>query len=79
LVDQAEIHRKSLSYKLEDRREAASQISNNFANLPDKEAAWQDLHRLTADVYGEVRSDAASSLGTAFSAVIVQLRETWQN
>ena len=69
MVDQAEIHRKSLSDNIEDRREAAIQLRTSFANLPDKECAWQDLHRLTDDEDGYVRSWAAYALGAPFSAV----------
>jgi hypothetical protein len=49
LVDQAEIHQKSLSDNVEDRIEAVDQLRNNFAILPDKEAAWKDLIRLTGE------------------------------
>ena len=69
MVDQAEIHRKSLSDKVEDRIEAVNQLRNNFAILPDKEAAWRDLIRLTGDENREVRSGAADAFGAVFSAV----------
>ena len=69
MVDQAEIHRKSISDKVEDREEAVDRLSTNFAILPNKESAWQDLIRLTGDEDSFVRSGAADALGAAFSAV----------
>jgi HEAT repeat protein len=52
---------------VEKRGVAAGQLSENFAHLPDKKQAWEDLHRLTFDTHSEVRWDAASALGSAFS------------
>ena len=69
MVDQAEIHRKSLSDKVEDRREAVDRLRANFAILPDKEAAWQDLIRLTGDEDNHVLFTGAYVLGAAFAAV----------
>ena len=69
MVDQAEIHRKCISDNVEDRREAADRLRANFTSLPDKEAAWKDLHRLTGDEDNDVRSQAARALGAAFAAV----------
>jgi hypothetical protein len=39
MADQAEIHRKSVSDKVEERREAVRQLECNFAVLPDKNQA----------------------------------------
>ncbi len=47
MVDQAEIHRKVASDKVEERRKVVWQLRDNFADLPDKEEAWEDLIRLT--------------------------------
>ena len=69
MVDQAEIHQKSLSDNVEDRIEAVDQLRNNFAILPDKEAAWKDLIRLICNTDISVRIWAPNALGTAFSAV----------
>jgi HEAT repeat protein len=66
LVDQAEIHRKSLSSAAEERRVAVNQIGINFAELPDKEQAWADLLRRSLDEDCSVRSDATELLGSAF-------------
>jgi len=68
LVDQAELHRKSLSSAVEERKEALKQIVINFAELPDKQA-WNDMHRLSQDEDSFVRYEAARSLGSAFSQV----------
>jgi hypothetical protein len=34
--------------------------------VPDKQQAWNDLHKLTSDKYSDVRSEAASALGSVF-------------
>jgi len=77
MVDQAEIHRKSMSNSKE-RREAAKQLYINFTDLPDKEQAWQDLIRLTQDKDSSVRWDAAEALGTAFPNV-PDKEQAWQD
>jgi hypothetical protein len=69
LINQVEIHRKSLSSEVEERREAVEQIRINVAELPDKEQAWADLLRLTKDKDIIVKLSAASSLGHVFSDV----------
>ena len=66
MVDQAEIHRKAMSGKIGERRDAVWQLRINFAILPDKEQAWKDLHRLTHDEDDFVRSGVADAFGTAF-------------
>ena len=69
MVDQAEIHRKVVSGDIEERREAMRLLSDNFADLPDKKEAWEDLIRLTGDEDSNVLSGAAVSLGSAFPYV----------
>jgi len=69
MVDQAEIHRDVVSVYAETRREVASQLRDNFVVLPDKEQAWNDLHRLTYDRDRYVRLHAADALGHAFPHV----------
>jgi len=69
LVDQAEIHRKSLSEKVEDRIEAVDQLNTNFTTLPDKDTAWRDLHRLIEDKESCVRWMVARALGDVFRQV----------
>ena len=51
------------------RWEAALALGTAFPNVPDKEAAWRDLHRLAGDQDSEVRGRAASALGAAFPNV----------
>jgi len=46
MVDQAEIRWKAVSGEVGERREAVKQLRHNFANLPDKEGAWNDLIQL---------------------------------
>jgi len=70
LINQEEIHRKSISSRVKKRREAVNQIGINFVKLTGKEQAWADLHRLTQDGDSSVREDAARSLGSAFPHVL---------
>ncbi|NOQ33550.1 MAG: hypothetical protein GQ567_05075 [Methanosarcinales archaeon] len=49
MIDQAEIHRKVASGNFWERREGVEQLRSNFADLPDKDEAWEDLIRLTRD------------------------------
>ncbi|WXG39495.1 MAG: sister chromatid cohesion protein PDS5 [Candidatus Freyarchaeum deiterrae] len=65
-MNQQEIHRKSISNKSGERREAVELLRNNFAVLPDKTQAWEDLHQLTQDENRGVRKPAAESLRNAF-------------
>jgi len=69
LIDQEELHRKSRSEWAEDRREAAYELSHNFADHPDKNRAWEDFHRLSTDNYNKVREWVAFGLGQAFPHV----------
>jgi len=56
MVDQLEIHRKLVSSRFEKRFEAVMQLFGDFANLPDKMQAWEDLIWLTqSDLRLEVR------------------------
>ena len=47
MVDQ--VHRKALAGNPEDRKDTLRKLGDSFAFLPDKNSAWQDLHRLTRD------------------------------
>jgi len=69
MVDQAEIHRKVASGDVGERRDGVEQLSSNFADLPDKDAAWKDLIRLTVDKDSDVRRGIADVLGSAFPHV----------
>jgi len=51
------------------RRGAAFALSSAFPHVPDKDAAWEDLHRLTVDEDSYVRRGAAVALGSAFPYV----------
>ena len=66
MVDQAEIHRKAISSEIKERIEAVGQLLNNFAVLPNKEQAWNDLIRLTQDEDSYVQWNASEALGPAF-------------
>ena len=52
-----------------ERKMAATQLHKNFANLPDKQQAWDDLIRLTSDMDLSVRWNAEYALSSAFSHV----------
>jgi HEAT repeat protein len=78
VVDQVEIHRKAASDDVEERIEAADRLRSEFANLPDKEEAWNDLIRLTQDEDSDVQDDAAGALGFAFQYVSDK-GEAWEN
>ncbi len=57
---------------------AANALGAAFSNVPDKESAWQDLHRLTGDEDSDVRFWAANALGAAFSNV-PDKESAWQD
>ena len=40
-----------------------------FIHVPDNDRAWKDLHKLTRDKVGILRSRAANALGIAFSHI----------
>ena len=46
--------------------------------MPDKQQAWNDLHRLTKDEESSVRSHAADAIGSVFSEV-PDKQETWND
>jgi HEAT repeat protein len=48
---------------------AANALGSAFSQVPDKQQAWNDLHRLTNDKDTDVRFYAANALGSAFSQV----------
>ena len=69
MVDQAEIHRKVVSDDIEEHIEAVSLLRNNFADLPNKEEAWGDLHQLTGSEDDSVRRGAVEVLGSVFQHI----------
>jgi len=78
MVDQAEIHRKTASGEVNGRINAVERLRHNFADLPDKEQAWEDLHRLTQDGVNTVRLGAAEALGSAFPHV-PDRKQAWED
>lgn len=68
-VDQEEIHRLSLSENVEDRFEAARLLQEEFESLPDKSAAWDDIHRLINDTESSIKEITAYTLGYFFKNV----------
>jgi HEAT repeat protein len=68
LIDQEKIHNKCFSDDPKERRRALDQLKD-FSSMPDKEQAWNDLHRLTSDEDSDVRFRVASALGSSFSQV----------
>jgi HEAT repeat protein len=59
-----------MSSEIRERINAVNQILSNFAVLPDKKQAWDDLHRLINDEDRNVRRNAAYSLGDAFPHIL---------
>jgi len=78
MVDQAEIHRKAVSDEVEERREAARLLRDNFAYLSDKEEAWRDLHRMTRDKYAYVQLGVVEALGSVFQYVS-EKEKAWED
>ena len=65
------------SDEVEERRDAAWQLNHNFADLPDKDGAWQDLIRLAHDKKSGVRLRAAYAIGSIFPYVSDK-EEAWK-
>ncbi|MCX9080723.1 MAG: hypothetical protein OIN83_00840 [Candidatus Methanoperedens sp.] len=66
MIDQGKIHKETRSRSFHKRREALTQLSNNFSALPDKKQAWEDIIRLAKDKDRNVWLGAAGSLSAAF-------------
>ncbi|MDD2754917.1 MAG: HEAT repeat domain-containing protein [Methanothrix sp.] len=78
MPSQDKIHKKSISERSKDRLIAIRILITQFSNLPDKDQAWQDLHRLTQDEDNLVRRSAAHALGSTFSQ-IPEKDQAWQD
>jgi FOG: HEAT repeat len=78
LIDQEEIHNQCLSKDSKERRHALGELNNLFSLIPDKQQAWNDLHRLTNDENSEVRSMVAEALGSVYSQV-PDKQQAWEN
>lgn len=63
------IHRKTISSKSQERKEAACQLEDNYPSLPDKSEAWSDLICLTRDKKKYVREAAVDAIGSVFAYV----------
>ena len=70
MVDQAEIHRKVVSGDVEESMGAVEQLRRNFAVLPDKKQAWNDLIRLAQDGNSNIRWDVIDALDSTFQHVL---------
>jgi HEAT repeat protein len=57
---------------------AAEALGCAFSQVPDKQQAWNDLHRLTFDQESHVRSNAAEALGSVFPEV-PDKQQTWND
>ncbi len=64
-----EIHNQCLSEDPQDRMYALVELKDFFSSMPNKQQAWNDLHRLTNDEDSDVRSIAARALEFAYSQV----------
>jgi HEAT repeat protein len=78
LINQEEIHRKSMSDNIKERIGAMKILRDNFAVLSDKRQAWDDLHRLTEDEDSLVRWEAAETLGVAFP-LLPDKKQAWDD
>nr|MDO8081694.1 HEAT repeat domain-containing protein [Candidatus Freyarchaeota archaeon] len=80
MVNQDKIHIKIKSSESEERRKALKLIGYNFAVLPDKKQAWEDLHQLTKDEDSLVRWDAAEALIYAFQHIPEEnKKQAWED
>lgn len=70
LIDQEKIHNQCLSEDPEEIIKALEQLKKNFSSLPNKEQAWNDLHRVTNDKRNRVRNAALYALYYVFWAEI---------
>jgi|GEM_PF-4185611 len=70
---QEEIHRKTRSDKLEERKVALELLRNNFIHLPDKKQAWEDIIFFSQDKHYDVRWRAADAIVTTFSGSVLQI------
>ena len=78
MINQAEIHRKTISDDITERKEAVNQLRSNFAVLPDKKQAWDDLYQLTKDKDSSVWAEAVETLGAAFP-YIPDKKQAWKD
>lgn len=78
MIDQEEIHNQCLSEDPEERIKALEQLEDYFSLLPDKEQAWNYLHRLTNDEDIGVRYRVASALDCVFPEVSDK-RKAWDD
>ncbi|WP_229390427.1 HEAT repeat domain-containing protein [Methanosarcina sp. DH2] len=67
MIDQEKIHNQCLNDDPKKRIYALRHLGLDFYQIPDKQQAWDDLHRLTNDEDSNVRSSAAEVLGSLFS------------
>ena len=80
MVDQTKIHKMVQNANTEKHKKALDQLKTYFKILPNKDQAWQDLHRLTQDDDSDVRWDAASALLFVFNSIPgVSKDQAWQD
>ncbi|MCZ7405632.1 MAG: HEAT repeat domain-containing protein [Candidatus Methanoperedens sp.] len=80
MVEQSEIHRKSRSKKVEERKEAAEQLGDYFPIQKNKKQAIEDLLQLTEDKNDYVRRGAAYALGDVYSHIPDKHKQqAWEN
>jgi HEAT repeat protein len=68
LIDQEKIHNQCFSDDPKERMLALDQLKF-ISSMPDKQQAWNDLHRLTTDEDRDIRFWASSALGFALSQI----------
>jgi len=76
VATQTEIHRKSRSSRVEERKEAVALLRYSFQEMPDKQQAWEDILCLTRDADMAVRVSAAVTLSNAIPYLNAR-KEEW--
>jgi HEAT repeat protein len=80
LPDQTEIHKDCIGNKVESHKYTADTLRYAFSRLPDKDLAWQYLHRLTLGGNKDERGRAAYAVGSALSHIPDKYRDqAWQD
>ena len=60
------------------RRSAADALGSAFSQVPNKDQAWEDLHRLAQDEDKNVRWSAAHAMGSAFNLISAK-DQAWED
>ncbi len=78
MVAQEEIHNQCFKKDPGERIKALEKLNDNFSSLPNKQQAWEDLHRLNTDRNRNVRYRATETLYYTFSHLPDQ-QQAWED